>query len=136
MTPITNPSPPSAFMMYRGATGDTIAGGATEYVQLTNDGTNAAELYLTEMTMAMAGRMDNLHAWISSAVGAGETFTITIRLNGAPTALTCQIGGAVDLEAEDLVNGFNFQRGDKITVEFTASAGANARSGMTTVRIS
>ena len=72
-----------------------------------------------------AGVLRHLRAHCHDPPGAGETFDYTLRLNGAPSALTCQTVNP-NTESSDLVNAVAIVPGDYITIEIVSSALAAA----------
>jgi len=70
------------------------------------------------------GTIRNLYAYSDVAPGAGETLTYTVRVAEADTAVTCQIAGAADQEANDLNNSVEVNADDMISVKCVSSAGA------------
>ena len=74
-----------------------------------------------------SGILRALWARVQLAPGVGETHTITVMINGAPGALTCQIADA-NFTAEDLVNAVAVVRGDLLSFrQVTSLAAAGSR---------
>lgn len=83
---------------------------------------NASEAdILVNYLVTRSGILDNLVAHTTLAPGAGQTYTYTVRINGAPTAITCTISGAVSLNANDLVNNARVVVGDRVTLQVVTS---------------
>jgi len=66
--------------------------------------------------------------------GAGETYTYTVRVNGAATALTCQIAGAAQA-SNGIVGSVVIAAGDRITVELVTSAAAAGSRHVATITL-
>jgi len=64
--------------------------------------------------------------WVRStlAPGVGETYDLTVLLNGAPTLLTLQIAGAVAVQAGPDLDIVAIVAGDEIDVEIVSSLNA------------
>lgn len=64
--------------------------------------------------------------WVRStlAPGAGETYDITVLLNGVPTLLTLQIAGAVDVQAGPDVDMVAITADDELSIEVVTSLNA------------
>jgi len=69
----------------------------------------------------------NLYVRATFAPGAGETYDYEILVNGAPSGIACQIAGAIDVEANDLVNVVGLVLGDEICLEVITSLNASVR---------
>jgi len=113
-----------------GGTG-TVAAGATAYIQAAVCGTGgmqATETLNCFHVVTKAGIISNLAVKALVPPGAGETFTYTLRVNAADTTLTCQIGGAADNRAQDLVNQVVIAIGDVLTLKVVNSAGGASTS--------
>jgi hypothetical protein len=85
-------------------TGGTIDGSATtgtEYHVLQGkDSWAATESDHTQM-LPSGGTIDKFYAELSAPLGAGDTATLTVMLNGAPTALVLTFTGAAQVTAND-----------------------------------
>ena len=101
----------------------TISAPAPNTTRYLNPGGSVATLPELDARMRIpyTCTVRNLYVRSTLAPGAGETYTYTIYLNGAPTAITCQIEGAVDVEADDLVNIVAVAAGDELTLEIAVS---------------
>lgn len=107
------------FTAYNG----NVAAGGTRYFTHAEAPANVAN---PPVLMVEPGILDLMNAGSTAAAGAGETFTYTVMVNGAPVALTCQIGGALQDYAEDLVNEAAVQRGDRVCIRIVTSGAAVA----------
>ena len=67
-------------------------------------------------------RIRNMRVHAGAAPGAGESYVYTFRLNGADTALTCTIAGAVNTTCEDLANYVDLVTDDLICMKIVTSA--------------
>ena len=78
-----------------------------------------------------------LHAYMNLPPGAGETLEFMVFCPGV-TALLCTIAGAVDTQADNLVDAIAVQRGDLISIRIVASlncAAANQSASILMRRI-
>lgn len=80
---------------------------------------------LVHSPFPIAGTLDRLYYQTSLAPGAGETFTMTVFVNGIAVGVTCQIAAAA-VEATDLVNTAEIVAGDDVCLRIVTSAGAVA----------
>jgi len=109
--------------------GATHAGGAiTRYLQPNNHraaSQAAAATVQTRVPVHRGGKINAkaIHAITSVAPGAGQSNTCTLRVNGAPSALTCQIGGAGVVEASFAAD-VELIDTDVIDIDCTTTAGA------------
>lgn len=72
---------------------------------------------LTASLVSTNGVIKDLRVKFETAPGAGTHYDITLMLNGAPTALTCEVADAA-VANSDLVNQIDVTGGDAISVEF------------------
>ena len=85
---------------------------------------------LTESTqicnfrVTRAGVLRSLVVHSSGTPGIAETYVYTVRVNQAPTAITCTISGAASRDASDLVNYASVVVGDRVTLQVVTSAAA------------
>ncbi len=75
------------------------------------------------------GYMDNLLVYADGYpdgyAGAGDTVEIAVRVNGAPTTLSATLIGTAH-SVQNMIDSFNVNRGDRITVRSTSSPGSAA----------
>jgi len=95
----------------------------------------SAELENTEIgvqqLMPVAGTVQNLYAFVQVVPGGTATWTLTIRKNGANTAVTCTIQPAA-LSCSDNTHTASFVAGDLIAVLVTSSGAPAATPGQWT----
>ena len=72
------------------------------------------------------GSFRNMVGFAAAAPGAGESFVYTMRVNGANTALTVTISGAVQQTGIDTTNIVVVNSGDRVTVSSVTSVTAVA----------
>src|SRR5574341_1082320 len=104
-----------------------LGAGATKYV---NWGAfDAASEPNVSIPAPYAMTFKNMRAFTGGSPGAGQSYTITLRKNGADTALAVTIsdGGT---SGSDLADTVAFAAGDTISVKCVASAGANNTGGI------
>lgn len=99
-----------------------VAAGATRYFGTSRE--SGLEVAI-QVPFAIAGTLRNLYVQSGNPPGAGETFTYTLRINGANGNLTAQIAGAVATQASDLVNTDAIAAGNRVCIRIVAS-GATA----------
>lgn len=104
------------------ATGQsTASAGATVYIAF---GASSAEANMS-MPVPMAFTATRLYASVGTAPGVGQSFTYTLRKNGADTTITFSIGGA-STTGNDTAHTVAFLAGDLVDVKLVGSAGAAA----------
>ncbi len=86
----------------------------------------AANQLRTQTVAPWDGILSALFIAIDNAPGAGENTVYTVLVNGAPTALTCTIAGAVAQDANNVVNQVAVAQGDTIVVRAVSSLNAAA----------
>jgi hypothetical protein len=74
-----------------------------------------------QLAMPANGTVQELHATLSSAPGAGNSLTFTIRKNGASTPVACTVSNSAT-SCADSVNAVGFSTGDLISVQIVQSA--------------
>lgn len=111
-------------------TGYLGGGGVTAYMSCKQEGGEAFGISYAAETRPIAkyivlikGTIKNLRVACGAAPGAGDTYTFTVRVNGAATTLTATISGA-ELSASDLVNEIDVAVGDLVTIQVITSATA------------
>ena len=87
---------------------------------------SSSELMLQNQ-VPFACRLSRLYVGLDGAAGAGETYIITVRVEGGDTAITCTIGGGADTLGDDLVNNAPVTQGQYVTIKVVSSAPATAR---------
>lgn len=113
------------------ATANTVAG-ATRYVSCTAGTLNTTERYDNRLSAPRPAILTGLQVVCNGAPGAGESFVITVRKNGATTGITCTIVDT-DTYGSDTVNEAGVAVGDDITLQIVASGGAAATMVESTV---
>jgi hypothetical protein len=73
--------------------------------------------------VAAAGTVKNFYFVIDTTPAAARSWTLTVRKNGANTAVTCTISNP-NTSCSDLTHSVAFVAGDFISVAITASAPA------------
>jgi len=110
---------------------DAIAAGATRYLACNETSFDFQDSGAGEAgsvqgyLVTVAGTLKNAVFYANAVAGAGETFTYTVRVNGADTALTGTIGGAADQIANSQEN-VAVNVGDRVTIRVVNSAGGAA----------
>ena len=91
----------------------------------TNDNMHGADNAASHL-IPIDGLLRDLYASLAPAPGAGEQTVFVVIVNGAPTALTCTIAGAVAVANSDLVNVVPVNAGDTISIRVESSLNAAA----------
>jgi hypothetical protein len=104
----------------------TPAGAQTYFVGMFGadcaDPTPEGEVHLV---MPANGTVQELHATVFPAPGAGNSLTFTIRKNGASTPVACTVSGTAT-SCADSNNAIGFNTGDLISVQIVQTAGVAA----------
>jgi len=72
--------------------------------------------------ISSGGVLEHLYVRTEAAPGAGETYDVTLYLNGVITAMTVEIAGAAQIRGFDLVTQIGIIPGDELTIEVASSA--------------
>jgi len=108
-----------------GGFNNTLNAGATEYNVLvggtTWNGTEAEK----EQLIGADGKIKELRIKLQNAPGAGESYTFTLRVNGANSALTCAVTDA-NTSNEDLTHEVDVSVGDRVCLMVVPSVGGPA----------
>jgi len=81
---------------------------------------------LARIQATQPGTLSGLYVRILTAFGVGKGVTYTVRVNGADTAITCTISGAVATSASDAVNSVVVIAGDVVEIHITVASGVPA----------
>jgi hypothetical protein len=107
--------------------GMPISANTANYWSPTGGALSATESDVSLM-VPTAGTIDYLYLEASSNVGAGNTDTMTLVLNGTPTALTTNVSGASQTVATpDTTNSVAVVKGDLISMALTVAGTPTAR---------
>lgn len=98
---------------------------AIRYLPIVGNNINAVEASTTVITQAMT--VTAMAVYVPTAPGAAKTHTFTLRKNGAPTALTCDVTGAAT-NICSVSGSVSFADGDTAAIE-DAPSGTPATSG-------
>lgn len=111
--------------IFMGGDDAALGAGLTRYYTA-NGNSDKANLNQASARVPFDCVMSELRCNTSGAAGAGESLTFTLMVEGAASALTCQIAGAAATEAEDLVNEVNVAEDDLICMRVVSTGAANA----------
>lgn len=104
----------------------TVSNSATNYTGLnTGTGWNATEA-IRDVVIPCPGTIDLLEVLAVGSPGAGTSYTITVRKNGADQTLTAAISGT-NTANSDVTNSFTVVAGDIISVSCVPSGTPTAR---------
>src|SRR3990170_4606395 len=110
------PSPVSSFCS------GTATSSQTLFIVLWSSGacTTTAEGVTTELLVSSAGKLRNLRVKSGTAGFAAGSGAVTLRINAAPSAVTCTVGTGTT--CSDTSNSAAVAAGDRVTVQFTTQA--------------
>jgi len=116
----TLPYLPATTWQTNAPNGHTPATGATLYIPLEGELTTIATENRCELRVPRDGVVRGLRVW---ALASANTATVTMRLNNADTALTCNItGGGGEAEYVDAANTFTVTQYDDICFKIVTHA--------------
>ena len=118
---ISNPSGRSASWILWTST-DALAQGANKWVKPMRGDTAAADDYSTRFPVPRAGTLQGFEVVASGSPGAGESFTLTVRVNGT-IKLTVVISDA-ETSGYDRTTTVPVVVGDDVSLHMLSSAGA------------
>jgi hypothetical protein len=97
-----------------GGSDTTLPSKATSFVGVLM-GDRKAEEANVAFVMPIDGLLTDFHAIVSRAPGAGRSWAVTVRRNGADEAVTCTIEGDA-ITCSDTANVATYQAGDILTI--------------------
>lgn len=103
--------------------GVTVAAGATTYIG--NGFANTSETQ-ARWRVPCAGVLRNLYPTSTGAAGVGQTYTYTVRVNTADTAITCTTSDTTI--NTDTTHSAAVSEGDYVCIKLVTSAGASVRA--------
>lgn len=113
----------SAFSILTGSSGGNISSGTV--FMGSGSGTSASEGNAQTLTPAIAMQASNLAVEMSAAPGIGASRTLTFRVNGITTPLSCTVTGAVPF-CQDTSNFVNLPAGSLISIQASSTGLPNA----------
>jgi len=111
--------------MIGGGDNGTLAAGQTAYYNPYGGGDQVAAASV-DIRVPFDCIIDELRGNAVGAPGAGDTYTYTLMVEGAASALTCQTVNP-NLESQDLVNQVSVSEDELICIRIVTSATATAR---------
>lgn len=75
-----------------------------------------------------AGSVKDLHAYVDTAPGGGDSWTVAVRKNGSNTSMSCAISGS-NKSCNDGSHSVSFAAGDRLGVRFTEGGSAAGTKG-------
>lgn len=112
-----------AYGLYFQSGSGNVAAGTTRYFTYA---VHVGGVTTVRVVMPHDALLSNLIASSLVAAGAGASYTYTLWVNGAPTAITCQTAGGAATWSEDIVNAVAVARGDHVVMQVIASGVAVA----------
>lgn len=106
------------------AVGLSVTAGSTVYIAPSSRATPTATETDHQVVVPTGGTLNRLNVTATSAPGTGETFTFTLRKNGADTVLTETISGTNTTVASPANNPVTVAAGDLICIAIAGSAAA------------
>jgi hypothetical protein len=118
-----------------GASGLNMATGANSFMGMFSI-TNATES-VVQVPVQTSGTISNFDVRISAPAGTlPNSWTFTLRKNGASTAITCAISGTTATQCGDASNTVSFASGDLLSVQIVPNSTPTASLGRFTARFS
>ena len=109
--------------------GASLTQNSTRFLQIM-DGATQSSIEASTTAISNAMIVTGVEVHVATAAAAGQTRTITLRDNGANTAVTCQMTNADNLDK--ICTGFNVSigAGDEIDTQIVSSATVGPTSGI------
>jgi len=108
-----------------GANNTSVSNAVTNYLGLFTETPSTSEA-AHQFVIPLDGYLSKLYVQLSGIPGAGKSYTITVRKNGADTALTIPVADSATTN-EDLFNRIAVSAGDLIAVSVVPSGTPTAR---------
>ena len=99
----------------------TLPAAGTTYVPVAGGGLPSATETNVQWIAPLTSTFSDLGVLLSSAIGAGNTITITARDNATAQSVTCTISGATAKTCTDSTDTFNVAQGDLLTYSLTTT---------------
>jgi len=108
----------------------SIIGGDTRHERLENDQVNFVGMFrsvhsisedVVQQAIPISGDVSKLYVTVGAAPGAGNSYSFTMRKNGADTSLGCVVANAATTCA-DTTNSVAFEAGELISLKATPDA--------------
>ena len=105
---------------------DAVGGGATVY-PLPGNGSAAEAVAELKVPVARACTAKNLYVKMVTAPGGAVTDTITVRIGGVDTTLTCTVVGVATTGNDiDITHAFAVAAGNELSVKYVAGGASTA----------
>jgi hypothetical protein len=113
-----------------------ILGGGSRNTNLANGPNNWIPLYLgvlqaseapAQQVVPLAGTVSKFYVRLSGTPGNGRSYTFTVRVNGADTAVTCVVQDAAT-GCSDTTNSVTLAAGDLIAIHAVGTANPTGRT--------
>jgi len=118
-----------------GSSGTTMGNAATNFMGLFTVG--SATESVVQVPVQTSGTISNFDVRISAAAGTlPNSWTFTLRKNGASTAIACTISGTTATQCGDAANSVSFSAGDLLTIQIVPNSTPTASIGRWTARLS
>ena len=112
--------------MIGGAVSSNMSTSSDNFQSLWGADSNATEANV-EATMPLAGTLSDFYVRVSQAPGTGNSWTFTVRKNGADeAALQCPISGSSAVTCSDTAGTVSYAVGDRIAIRSDPDSGPNA----------
>jgi len=128
----TGPQGPSATIVGGGTNDANLAGSAVRYVPMFNAGrfTNESD---AQQIVPVGGSLSRLYVRLNGSPGSGDSYTFTVRRNGADTSLSCTISGSAT-DCSDTADSVQLQAGDLIAIAAVPTSSPTGRQMSWTAR--
>lgn len=115
----------SETMFFSSANNSALAANTTSF--FTTGGLAGSE-GVVAVPMTAAGTISNMRVAVSTASGAGQSYTVTLRKAGADTAVTATLSNVTS--GNDLTHSFTVAAGDLVCAKIVSSATAASLTGV------
>ncbi len=118
-----------------GTSGTTMTNNATNYMGMFSIGSNTESQ--VQVPVQTSGTLSNLDIRTTAAAGFGaNSWTFTVRKNGASTTMTCQIAGNSATQCADNTHTVSFASGDLLTIQIAPNSNPTSSVGRWTAKLS
>jgi hypothetical protein len=135
-TGATGPAGPSGNTIIGGGTGsDSLSTSGSSYVPAfaSNVTTGGGAEALVQQVVPVGATLSNFYVRLSGTPGTGDSYIVTVRRDGAATAVTCTIGAAAT-SCNDLTHTATFTAGQLLSIQVTATGTPTSRTMLWTAQ--
>jgi len=99
--------------------GQGFESGSNGYLAITGRGNPSTTTTDREFVLPIAATAKSIYARVTTAVGSGVGYTLTVRKNGTATDIECEISGTSDTTCSLTTESVSFDAGDRLGVYLT-----------------